>query len=73
MQYVPAAPAFDDLTAEDTTLLQGALGDAYAVWNDAFIRGTRDIDADWDTYVQEMKDKGMDEYLALFNQFSRYQ
>ncbi len=73
MQYVPAAPAFDDLTAEDATLLQGALGDAYAVWNDAFIRGTRDIDADWDTYVQEMKDKGMDEYLALFNQFSRYQ
>ncbi len=73
MQYVPAAPVFDDLTAEDATLLQTALADTYAVWNDAFIRGTRDVEADWDTYVQEMKDKGMDEFLGLYNQFSRYQ
>lgn len=70
---MPVVPNFDDLTAEDVSLLQATLYDAFAVWDDAFIRGTKDLEADWDTYVQEMKDKGIDEFLSLYNEFNKYQ
>ena len=70
---MPAQPAFDELTSEDVALMQTTLADAFAAWNDAFIRGAKDIEADWDAYVQEMKDKGIDEFLEIHNQFNRYQ
>lgn len=70
---MPVVPNFDDLTAEDVSLLQATLYDAFAVCDDAFIRGTKDLEADWDTYVQEMKDKGIDEFLSLYNEFNKYQ
>lgn len=73
IQYTPSAPNFDDLTAEDASLMQAALLDAYTVWNDAFIRGTKDIEADWDEYVKDMQDKGIDEFLALYNKYNKYQ
>lgn len=73
IQYLPVSPAFDELTSEDAALMQTALADAFATWNDAFIRGTRGIEADWDAYVEEMKEKGIDEFLELYNQFNRYQ
>lgn len=73
IQFLPVVPNFDDLTAEDVSLLQATLYDAFAVWDDAFIRGTKDLEADWDTYVQEMKDKGIDEFLSLYNEFNKYQ
>lgn len=72
VQYVPASPALDDMSAEDAALMQATLADAYAVWDDAFIRGAKDIEADWDAYVQDMQDKGIDEFLALYEQFNRY-
>ena len=63
---------FDDLTAEDASLMQTTLGDAFSVWDDAFVRGTKDIEADWDAYVEEMKDKGIDEFLSLYNEYNKY-
>ena len=73
IQYTPVVPDFDELTAEDVSLLQTTLADAFAVWDDAFIRGTKDIEADWDAYVEEMKDKGIDEFLSLHNEYNKYQ
>ncbi len=73
IQYNPVTPDFDELTAEDVALMQTGLCDAYLVWDDAFIRGTRDIEADWDAYVKEMNDKGMEDFLALHNEFNKYQ
>ncbi len=73
IQYVPSTPDFDDQTAEDVALLQTTLFDAFNVWNDAFLRGTKDIEADWDEFVKDMKDKGIDEFLELHNQYNKYQ
>lgn len=36
------------------------------------MRGTKDIEADWDAYVEEMKDKGIDEFLSLYNEYNKY-
>ncbi len=67
IQYIPAAPSFDDLTAEDAALLQGALLDAYEVWNDAFITGKKDIATEWGNYVKEMESKGINKFLDIYN------
>jgi putative aldouronate transport system substrate-binding protein len=67
IQPVPPVPLFDDLTAERVTSLMGVLFDALVVWDDAFITGTRSIDTDWAAYVAEMRQKGIDEYLNLYN------
>ena len=72
IQYVPATPAFDDEAAEEASLLQTALADAFFVWDDAFMRGTKDIDADWAEYEADLKDKGIDEFVDLYNQYNKY-
>ena len=68
---IPPTPFFDDLTAEETALLQTTLYDAFEVWNDAFLTGKKSIDDDWDAYVQDMKDKGIEEFCALYNTYKR--
>ena len=73
IQYVPAAPAFDDEAAEEAAMLQTALADEFFKWDDAFMRGNKDIDADWAEYEQALKDKGIDEFLDLYNQYNKYQ
>ena len=67
IQYVPAPPSFSDITAEEASLLQTALSDAFENWNDAFLSGKRDIDGEWDAYVQDRKNQGIDRILALNN------
>ena len=72
IQYAPASPAFDDEAAEEAAMLQTALADAFFIWDDAFMRGTKDIDADWAEYEAELKDKGIDEFLELYNTYNKY-
>lgn len=72
IQYVPATPAFDDEVAEEVALLQTTLFDAFNVWDDGFLRGTKSIENDWDQFVQEMKDLGIEEFLALHNEYNIY-
>ena len=67
IQPIPPTPLFDDLTAEDAGMLQTPLSDAWEVWNDAFLTGKKSIDTDWDAYVTEMKDKGIEEFCKLYN------
>ena len=69
IQSIPPTPYFDDLTAEDAALIQTTLYDAFDVWNDAFLTGKKSIEADWDAYVQEMKDKGIEKFCALYNEY----
>lgn len=71
IQYIPATPSFDDLTAEDAALLQTTLGDAWEVWNDAFLTGKKDIEAEWDAYVQDMKDKGIEQLCEIYNTYKK--
>ncbi len=67
IQPIPPSPLFDDLTAEDAGMLQTPLSDAWEVWNDAFLTGKKSIEADWDAYVAEMTEKGIDEFCKLYN------
>lgn len=67
IQPIPPAPLFNDETAEEAGLLQTPLFDAFEVWNDAFITGKKSIETDWDAYVQEMKDKKIEEFCKLYN------
>ena len=67
IQYIPPTPTFDDVTAEDAALLQAALLDTFEVWNDAFLTGKKSIENDWDAYVKEMQDKGIEDFLKIYN------
>lgn len=67
IQDIPPTPMFDDLTAEEAAGLQTPLADAFEVWADAFLTGKKDVDADWDSYVQEMQGLGIDQFCQLYN------
>jgi putative aldouronate transport system substrate-binding protein len=67
IQLIPPTPKFDDLSAEKATSLMGPLYDTFIVWDDAFLTGKKSLDTDWAAYVAEMRQKGIDEYLSLYN------
>lgn len=67
IQSIPPTPMFDDLTAEEASSLQTPLADTFGVWANEFITGAKDLEADWDTYVQEMKDLNIETMLELYN------
>ena len=67
IQYTVPVPSFDDITAEDASLLQTTLLDAFNVWDDEFRTGKKSIENDWDAYVQDMKDKGIEQFLEIYN------
>jgi putative aldouronate transport system substrate-binding protein len=69
IQTQPPEPKFDDITAEEVTQLMGVIWDAQTVWDDAFVSGTKSLETDWDAYVAEMRQKGLDRYLELYNRF----
>lgn len=71
IQYIPATPSFDDITAEDAALMQTTLSDAWEIWNDAFLTGQKDIEADWDAYVAEMTEKGINNFLEIYNKYKK--
>jgi putative aldouronate transport system substrate-binding protein len=67
IQYIPPVPKFDELAAERATSLMGVLSDAFEIWDDAFLTGKKNIETDWNAYVTEMRQKGIEEYLSLYN------
>ena len=71
IQYIPATPDFDELTAEEAALMQTDLFDTWQVWNDAFLTGKKSIETDWDAYVQEMKDKGIERFCEIYNTYKK--
>lgn len=71
IQYTVPVPSFDDATAEDASLLQTTLLDAFNVWDDEFRTGKKSIETDWDAYVQDMKDKGIEKFLQIYNDNKR--
>lgn len=67
IRAIPPTPKFDDLQAEEAGSLQTPLSDAFERWNSAFLTGSRDINRDWNDYVREMKNLGIDRFLELYN------
>lgn len=71
IQPVIPVPNFDDITAEDAALTRTRLLDAFNLWDDEFRTGKKDVEKDWDAYVQDMKDKGIEQFTELYNKFKR--
>ena len=67
IQAIPPTPMFDDKQAEQAASLQTPLADAFERWNTAFLTGTKSIQSDWDAYVQEMKNLGIEKFVAIYN------
>jgi putative aldouronate transport system substrate-binding protein len=71
IQPIPPSPLFDDLKAEEAGSLQTPLADAFEIWADAFLTGKKDLEKDWDQYVQEMKNLQIDRFNQLYNDHMR--
>jgi len=67
IQYTVPVPSFDDITAEDASLMQTTLLDAFNVWDDEFRTGKKSIETDWDAFVKDMTDKGIEKFLEIYN------
>lgn len=67
IQDIPPTPLFDDMSAEDAGVLQTPLFDTFEVWADAFITGRKNVEEDWNAYVNEMKTLKIDEFNKIYN------
>ncbi len=67
IQAVIPPPVLDAVDAEEASLTQTALLDAFNVWDDDFRTGKKSVETDWDAYVQELQDKGIEGFLKLYN------
>jgi len=67
IQSIPPTPMFDDKQAEQAASLQTPLADAFERWNTAFLTGTKSIQNDWNAYVQEMKNLGIEKFVSIYN------
>lgn len=67
IQQLPPSPILDDMQSEEVGLIQTPLADKYDVWVNEFITGVKSLDTDWDTYVQEMIDSGIEDMLEIYN------
>ncbi|WP_309121177.1 extracellular solute-binding protein [Paenibacillus sp.] len=67
IQAIPPSPMFDDMTAEEAGSLQTPLADTFEIWADAFLTGKKDLNADWDQYVTEMKNLQIEKFAQLYN------
>jgi putative aldouronate transport system substrate-binding protein len=67
IQPVPPAPKFDQDETEEVNFIKAPLIDLFDKWTNDFIRGTKSLDSDWDTYVAEMEDAGINELVDYYN------
>ncbi len=65
---IPPSPKLDDNLSEEVGFISPPLADAFDIWAIDFISGKKSLDSDWDTYVQEMKDKKIERYVDIFNE-----
>jgi putative aldouronate transport system substrate-binding protein len=72
IQAIPRAPKYPNTDAgrrdsERASSLIGTLFDTFNVWDNYFLTGQRSLDSDWNTYVNEMTSRGINELLQLYN------
>jgi putative aldouronate transport system substrate-binding protein len=64
---------FTDAEMEKRQKINSDIGGFFNEWATDFILGKRSLDADWDEYVDKMKDLGADEMEAIYNDaYDRY-
>ncbi len=64
---LPPAPKLTEELSEEVGFISPPLADAFDVWAIDFITGKKSLDTDWETYVQEMKDKKIERYVEIYN------
>ncbi len=69
IQPKPPTPLWDEDASEEVNFLRTPLQDAVTVWIDAFISGSKSVEDDWDEYVAELENLGIQEYLAYYNDY----
>jgi len=62
-------PANSTTDSDRAAILSGILYDAWLVWDDNFITGRRSVETDWNAYVADMRSKGIDEFVAIYNKY----
>jgi putative aldouronate transport system substrate-binding protein len=68
---IPPAAALNEIDTERASILRATLRDTFDIWNDDFTTGKKSLNSDWDAYVKEMRDLGIDEFLAIYNRSKR--
>ena len=68
---IPPAAVLNETDTERASILRATLRTTFDVWTDGFITGKKSLNSDWDAYVKEMKDLGIDEFLAIYNKSKR--
>lgn len=57
------------ISSSEVTKYNVQMNEVFTKWITPFLTGEVDIDSNWDTYLQEMKDAGMDEITRLTEQY----
>lgn len=65
---LPLVPKFDEDDTEYMSILLATLSDTFEVWTNDFITDKKSVDNDWDAYVSEMDQKGIQTLLNLYNE-----
>jgi putative aldouronate transport system substrate-binding protein len=68
---IPPAAVLNDIETERASILRATLRTSFEVWTEDFITGRKSLNSDWDAYVREMRDLGIDEFLAIYNRNKR--
>jgi putative aldouronate transport system substrate-binding protein len=68
---IPPTAVLSELETERASTLRATFVDAFDIWNDDFITGKKSLNSDWDAYVREMRNLGIDEFLAIYNKNKR--
>ena len=74
MNAIPLVPPSANLSVVDTeraSILRATLRTSFEVWTEDFITGRKSLNSDWAAYVKEMRDLGIDEFLAIYNRSKR--
>jgi putative aldouronate transport system substrate-binding protein len=68
-EVVEPAPPYpmDQAESEQLSIYRNNLDDITSEWTLRFITGQRDINEDWDTFVNEIQEAGVDNYLETIN------
>ena len=62
----PSVP-YTQVQAQQAGLQQTALTGSTTTWTMNFILGKKNISSDWDSYLSELKSKGLDTYVSNAN------
>ena len=64
---IAKTPKLDFTQREQENMLLATVNDYVNQMHEQFVYGKLDIDSNWDKYVSEVKAKGVDKLLELYN------